>query len=184
MILGFKDIFRAYKFGEVAIKPFSEENIGPNSYDVTLNEKLVVYKNKTLDMKKQNETESIIIPKDGYILKPGVLYLGSTNECVTSNRYVPMFEGRSSIGRLGISTHITAGFGDVGFGYVNGVCVYPTWTLEISVVQPVRIYPNVRIGQVYFLNLMSEPIKMYSGKYSRQQEAQPSMLYKDKEFTK
>lgn len=182
MILGFKDIKREYELGNIILNPYCEYNIGPNSYDVTLNNKLVVYKSDILDMKAYNESEELIIPKDGLILEPGRLYLGSTNECATSNKFVPMFEGRSSIGRLGISTHITAGFGDVGFGYVDGKCVYPTWTLEISVVQPVRIYPNVRIGQVYFLKLMSEPSKFYTGKYSLQKEAQPSMLYKDKEF--
>ena len=182
MILNHQDIIDAYSEKEIAIKPFDINNVGPNSYDVTLNNTLKVYNSKELDIKEDNPSRDIIIPENGYLLVPGILYLGRTNETATSNRYVPMFEGRSSIGRLGISTHITAGFGDVGFGYVDGECKYPTWTLEISVVQPVRIYPNIRIGQVYFLKTLSEPTFFYQGKYSLQKEAQPSMLFKDREF--
>lgn len=183
MILNHNDIIEAYEKGDIALNPFCTENVGPNSYDVTLNATLKVYESPELDIKKNNPTIDIVIPEDGYVLKPGILYLGRTNESATSNKYVPMFEGRSSIGRLGISTHITAGFGDVGFGYIDGKCQYPTWTLEIAVIQPVRIYPNIRIGQVYFLKTLSEPTFFYTGKYSLQREAQPSMLYKDREFT-
>ena len=182
MILGHKDIIEAYNKGDIVISPYDESNVGPNSYDVTLNNKLRVYRYSPIDMKSNNPTDVITIPESGLILEPNILYLGATNETATSNKYVPMFEGRSSIGRLGISTHVTAGFGDVGFGYVDGVCQYPTWTLEISVVEKVKIYPNVRIGQVFFLKLLSEPDKFYTGKYSCQKEAQPSMLFKDKEF--
>jgi dCTP deaminase len=182
MILGHKDIIEAYHNGDVIISPYDETNVGPNSYDVTLNNKLRIYRNSPLDMKSENQTEVLTITESGVILKPNILYIGATNETATSNKYVPMFEGRSSIGRLGISTHVTAGFGDVGFGYIDGVCQYPTWTLEISVIEPIKVYPNVRIGQVYFLKLLSEPDKFYQGKYSCQKETQPSMLFKDKEF--
>lgn len=184
MILGNKDIIDAVKKGDVVIAPFSIDRVGPNSYDVTLSNKLKVYKEWILDMKKQNSFDEIIIPEEGFVLQPNRLYLGSTNETATSNKYVPMFEGRSSIGRLGISTHITAGFGDVGFGYVDGKCQYPTWTLEISVIHPVRVYPNVKIGQVYFLKTLTPPTVFYNGKYSMQKEPQPSLLFKDKEFQK
>jgi len=66
-------------------------------------------------------TIPIEIPPEGYVLEPNVLYLGHTNEVTHTNVYAPFIEGRSSIGRMGISVHITAGFGDIGF---NG-----TWTL-------------------------------------------------------
>ncbi len=90
-----------------------------------------------------------------------------------------MFGGRSSIGRLGINTHITAGFGDLGWGFnQDNKCYYPTWTLEITVVHPIRIYPNTRIGQVYFIVPQGE-IEFYTGKYSKQQKPQSSQLFKD-----
>ena len=184
MILTHNDILDAIKKGDIIISPFDCSSVGPNSYDVTLNKNLKVYRHFPLDMKKDNETDHLVIPESGLVLEPNKLYLGRTNETATSNKYVPMFEGRSSIGRLGISTHVTAGFGDVGFGYVDGECKYPTWTLEIFVVQPVKIYPNVRIGQVFFLKTLNEPKVFYQGKYSVQKEPQPSMLFKDREFLK
>ena len=73
-------------------------------------------------------------------MQPNKLYLGRTNEYTRTDGYIPMLEGRSSVGRLGVFIHVTAGFGDVGFaGY---------WTLEIFCVQPIRIYPNVEIRYV------------------------------------
>ena len=82
-----------------------------------------------------------------------------------------MLEGRSSIGRLGICIHVTAGFGDVGFaGY---------WTLELFCVQPVRIYAGVKIAQIYY-HTISEPYERYTnGKYQNNEGIQPSMLYKE-----
>ena len=136
-----------------------------------------------LDMKRDNPVRELSIPEDGLVLEPGTLYIGCTNETATSRAFVPMFEGRSSIGRLGINTHITAGFGDVGWGYLPGPsgeleCQFPTWTLEIEVVHPIRVYPGVRIGQVYFIRPEGE-LQFYKGKYSSQREPQASRLFKD-----
>jgi dCTP deaminase len=189
MVLTGKEIVRQMALETIHIQPFKPANLGPNSYDVSLNPKLLVYDLKTgqaLDMKAENPTRSLIIPEEGLVLEPGILYLGCTNETATSHRYVPMFEGRSSIGRLGINTHITAGFGDVGWGYLPNpedaagkpICQYPTWTLEIEVVHPIRVYPNVRIGQVYFMTPDGE-VTHYKGKYTQQREPQASQLYKD-----
>ena len=76
-------------------------------------------------------------------MQPGTLYLGVTAEYTETHAHVPFLEGKSSTGRLGIDIHATAGKGDVGF------C--NTWTLEISAIQPVRVYKNMPIGQlIYF----------------------------------
>jgi dCTP deaminase len=99
----------------------------------------------------------------------------STVERTFSDKYVPCIEGRSSIGRLGINVHATAGFGDLGF---NG-----KWTLEVSTIYPIRIYAGMRICQVFFhsvLNPVSEsevPLKLYSGKYQQQNEPVASKIY-------
>ncbi len=185
MFLTRNEIKKAQKAGDVTIKPFIEKHLSPNSIDVTLNDTLLVYDFESiehLDMKQDNPTKTITIPEDGYILQPGMLYIGMTNETATSHKYIPMFEGRSSIGRLGINTHITAGFGDVGWGFEEKdgkiICHYPTWTLEINVVHPVKVYPNVRIGQVYFVEPKGD-VEFYSGKYSAQQSPQPSRSYID-----
>jgi dCTP deaminase len=79
----------------------------------------------------------------GFLLKPGQLYLASTKEYTRTEKYVPFLDGKSSIGRLGITIHCTAGRGDVGFA--------GHWTMEIHVVQPVMVYAGMPIGQlIYF----------------------------------
>ncbi len=170
MILSGKEILK--HIGEdIIIEPFSEERINPNSYNLTLFNELLVYKNDTLDMKIPNETEKLIIPEEGLLLEPGKLYLGRTNEFTQTNKYVPMLEGRSSTGRLGLFIHVTAGFGDIGFaGY---------WTLEIFCVQPIRIYPNTEICQIYYHNIDGEYDLYNSGKYQNNNGIQPSFMYKD-----
>ncbi len=186
MVLTGPEIIRQIEAGTIHIAPFVPAHIGPNSYDVTLNATLLTYDlgpGEPLDMKRNNPTRSLTIPEDGMVLQPGTLYIGCTNETATSRAFVPMFEGRSSIGRLGINTHITAGFGDVGWGYLpddagNLVCQYPTWTLEIEVVHPIRVYPGVRIGQVYFIR-PEGTLSFYKGKYTAQKEPQASRLYRD-----
>ncbi len=186
MILTGPEIIKQVEAGEIHIAPFEPVHVGPNSYDVTLNSKLLVYDlapGEALDMKRDNPTRALVIPADGLVLQPGTLYIGCTNETATSKRFVPMFEGRSSIGRLGINTHITAGFGDVGWGYLPDekgelVCQFPTWTLEIEVVHPIRVYPGVRIGQVYFMRPEGS-LSYYKGKYSSQKEPQASRLFRD-----
>ncbi len=155
----------------IIIEPFSRSQLNSNSYNVRLHNKLLVYKEKTLDMKKPNETKEIIISENGFKLEPNELYLGRTLEYTTTKNFVPMIEGRSSIGRLGIFIHITAGFGDVGFsGY---------WTLEIFCIKPIMIYPNVEIAQLYYHTIDGEYEEYSSGKYQNNTDVQPSMLYKD-----
>lgn len=186
MVLTGSEIQKQMEKGNIHIHPFTPGHLGPNSYDVTLNSRLLAYDfsaSPHLDMKRENPTVSLDIPPEGYVLEPGRLYLGCSNETATSRLFVPMFEGRSSIGRLGINTHITAGFGDVGWGYVANAageleCRFPTWTLEIEVVHPIRIYPDVRIGQVYFLHAQGD-LTFYRGKYSLQRAPQASQLFRD-----
>ena len=156
---------------EIIIEPFDEKRINPNSYNLSLAGELLVYDNHVLDMKEPNPVSRIIIPEDGLLLEPNRLYLGRTNEYTSTSRYVPMLEGRSSTGRLGLFIHVTAGFGDIGFsGY---------WTLEIFCVQPVRIYPNVEICQIYYHDIDGEYELYKSGKYQNNTGVQPSLMYKD-----
>lgn len=171
MILSGLGILGAVKEGKVYIDNFDETKLNPNSYNLTLNEKLLVYKNFPLDMKKENETDVIIIPEEGLLLEPGRLYLGVTNERTSTDDFVPLLEGRSSIARLGIKIHITAGFGDNGF---NG-----KWTLEIEVTHPVRIYPDVEIAQIYYHTLSGDTSIKYDGKYQGATDVIASRLHKD-----
>lgn len=170
MILSGREIKR--QMGrDIVIEPFDERKINPNSYNLSLHNELLVYENNTLDMKKCNPTKKLIIPGEGLLLEPNTLYLGRTIEFTKTLKYVPMLEGRSSTGRLGLFIHVTAGFGDVGFtGY---------WTLEIFCVQPVRIYPEVEICQIYYHTIDGEYDLYESGKYQNNSGIQPSLMYKD-----
>ena len=126
----------------IVIDPFDESRLNPNSYNLTLHDELMVYEEVVLDMRKANRVRRIGIPPEGLVLHPNQLYLGRTVERTETHNFVPMIEGRSSIGRLGLFVHVTAGFGDVGF------CGY--WTLEMFAVQPVRIYAGVAICQIFY----------------------------------
>ena len=170
MILSGKEIKN--KLGkEIIIEPYNEKQLNPNSYNLRLHNKLLVYSEDVLDMKKPNEYKEIIIPEEGLLLEPGKLYLGRTMEYTETDKFVPMLEGRSSIGRLGLFIHVTAGFGDVGFkGF---------WTLEIFCVQPIRIYAGVEICQIYYHSVEGDYDKYISGKYQNNNDVQPSLLYKD-----
>ena len=157
------------------IDPFNDNQLGPNSYNLRLHNELVMYDEVILDMKKAHTTNTIVIPEDGLVLEPGKLYLGRTIEYTETDCFVPMLEGRSSIGRLGLFIHITAGFGDVGFrGF---------WTLEIFCVQPVKIYPGVEICQIFYHSIEGDYVRYMSNKYQNNKGIQPSMMYKDFEKT-
>jgi len=171
MILSGKEILKQVKEGTIFLDPFDEKFINPNSYNLRLHNELLIYTDAVLDMKKPLNTESLVIPAEGLQLQPGKLYLGRTFETTFTNKYVPMLEGRSSIGRLGLSIHITAGFGDIGF---SGF-----WTLEIQCIQPVIIYPFVEICQIYYHTLEGEFEGYNSGKYQNNTGIQPSLLYRD-----
>ncbi|MDL2234002.1 dCTP deaminase [Ruminococcaceae bacterium OttesenSCG-928-L11] len=171
MILSGLEIERQIEQGAIAITPFDRRNLNPNSYNLRLHDELLVYTDEVLDMKSPLNTQSLRIPESGLVLEPGRLYLGRTYEHTSTDVFVPMLEGRSSIGRLGLCIHVTAGFGDIGFsGY---------WTLEIHTLHPVRIYPMVEICQIYYHRIEGDSEKYSSGKYQQNVGIQPSLLYKD-----
>jgi len=156
---------------DIVIEPFDESRLNPNSYNLTLHDEVLVYEEIVLDMKKPNRVERLRIPPEGLILNPNQLYLGRTVERTETHNLVPMIEGRSSIGRLGLFVHVTAGFGDVGF------CGF--WTLEMFAVQPVRIYPGVPICQIFYHQICGEVTEYCSNKYQHNRDIQPSMLFKE-----
>lgn len=156
---------------DIGIEPYNSNQLNPNSYNLRLHNELLVYDSQILDMKANNATSKLTIPEAGLQLEPGKLYLGRTVEHTRTDKLVPMLEGRSSIGRLGMFIHVTAGFGDVGF---NGF-----WTLEIFVVQPLIIYPGIEICQIYYHHIDGDYTTYQNGKYQNNQKIQPSKLYED-----
>lgn len=170
MILSGKEIEK--NIGEnILIEPFNRSQLNPNSYNLKLHNVLMTYDRNVLDMKTPNPATKFELSEEGFLLQPGELYLGRTMEFTESKNYVPMLEGRSSVGRLGLFIHVTAGFGDVGFsGY---------WTLEIFCVKPIKIYPGIEICQIYFHSIEGAYELYKSGKYQNNTGIQPSLLYKD-----
>lgn len=164
MILTRSEIIKNIESGKIQIKTFDMSKVGVNSYDATIGKVLyrIVGNHKHTqtkwiqDIKQQTEFEVIEIPESGLIIYPNELYLGVTNEWTYTPYHVPMYDGRSSVGRVGIRSHQTAGFGDVGFS--------GHWTLEIDVVIPTLIYPNMPIGQFSFHVPFGE-VEKYNGKY-------------------
>lgn len=158
----------------ISITPFDESKLNSNSYNLSLSRRLKVYKDDILDMRKEYESsdmQEIEVPDDGLVLQPHRLYLGSTIERTHTSKYIPVIEGRSSIARLGLFVHITAGLGEAGFdGH---------WTLELTCVQPVRIYPHISICQIYYHCIYGQADQCRSRKYQNSTEAEPSKLHKE-----
>jgi dCTP deaminase len=188
-ILTGQEIKRQVELGTIVIEPFFEDQLNPNSYNLRLGPGIGQYFipqpqagetlfidtqhhfQTALDMKREAAFCVVEIPDEGLVLEPGKLYLGSTVEYTETHGFAPMLEGRSSVARLGISVHLTAGFGDNSFS--------GHWTLELIVVHPVRIYAGVEICQIIYNTLIGEQTK-YTGKYQNQSSApKPSGLWKD-----
>jgi dCTP deaminase len=158
MILTDQQILNQMEEGSIKIEPFRRECLGTNSYDVHLGSTLATYEEKTLDARKHNKIKTFEIPEEGFVLMPDMLYLGVTAEYTETHKHVPFLEGKSSVGRLGIDIHATAGKGDVGF------CNF--WTLEISVKQPVRVYSGMPIGQLIYFEVLGNILTPYNSKSS------------------
>ena len=156
---------------DILLDPFAPERLNPNSYNLALHDELLVYEEVVLDLRTPNRFRRLSIPSAGLVLQPGQLYLGRTVERTETHNLVPMIEGRSSLGRLGLFVHVTSGFGDVGF------CGY--WTLEMFTVQPIRIYAGVEICQIFYHQVCGNVREYCSDKYQNNTDIQPSMLYRE-----
>jgi dCTP deaminase len=182
MILTGREIERCVRDGSIVIDPFDAHHCNPNSYNFHVGDKLLEYEQPThsaepcvacdwsLDTRKPNPTREITIPPEGFVLQPGVLYLGHTVERIGSTRFAPIMAARSSLGRLGLFIFLNSGLGDVGF--------VGQWTLEFMVVHPLRIYPGDRVGQMIFHALQGE-VSQYAGKYQGAKGPQASLLHTD-----
>jgi dCTP deaminase len=176
MILSDTSILQAIETQDIVIEPYDRACLGTNSYDVHLSKHLACYIDDIIDAKKHNQVDRFQIGEQGIVLHPGKTYLGSTVEYTETRLYVPFLEGKSSVGRLGIDIHATAGKGDVGF------CNH--WTLEISVSQPVRVYAGMPIGQLIYFMIDGKVEVDYSAKASakyNKRTPQPveSMMWKN-----
>ena len=156
-MLSGEEIIEAVNRRDIIIEPFNQNNVNPNSYNLTLGDELVVYTDDILDVRKENKTKTIKIPDEGYVLSPGQFYLAKTNEYTENEKYIPEISGRSSVGRIGLNIHHAAGLGHIGY---KGA-----WTLQISCIIPTKVYKGMQIGQIYFFPLLGSNVIKYKGKY-------------------
>ena len=185
MILSDRTIREAIESGRIVIDPFDPAKVQPSSVDLTLDRFFRVFRNHTrgvIDVKERMDdlTEEVEIPADGvFLLHPGEFVLGATAELVgLPDDLVGRIEGKSSLGRLGLLIHTTAGFVDAGFsGYL---------TLELSNVAtlPITLYPGMKIGQISFLQMTSAAEVPYGtgelgSKYRGQQGPTPSQYWRN-----
>jgi dCTP deaminase len=170
MILTGPQIIDSVASGRIRISPFELGQVNPNSYNVRLGSTLRTYDTEVIDAYRPSPMRSIAMDGDGYVLRPDELYLGHTVEEAGSDYYVPLLFGRSSVGRLGLFVEITAPIGDIGF--------HGQWTLMLSPVRPLRVYPGMKIGQIMFFESFGE-IELYSGKYQRASGPQESRYWHD-----
>ena len=170
MIISGKEIKKRLG-NDVTIEPFHDSQLNPNSYNLRLHNELLVYTEPVIDMKRENPMRTITIPEEGLLLEPGKLYLGRTVEFTKTDSLVPMLEGRSSLARLGLFIEVSASLGNVGTaGY---------WTLEIMCIQPIRIYSNVEICQIFYHTILGDFDRYKSDKYQNNRGVQPSLFYKE-----
>jgi dCTP deaminase len=167
-VLSGLEIKRRVEAGSIVIDPFDEARLGVNSYDVALGKTLAYYDRapyEELSTRRVLNLKYFDIPEEGFVLKPGVLYIGETVEYTETHGLVPSIDGRSSAGRLGIFLHVTAGRGDIGF---KG-----KWTLEIVVVEPCRVFAGDVIGQLSYATVVGL-YDEYRGKYQNAVGLEPS----------
>lgn len=184
MILSDKTIKERIKTGEIVIEPFSEEFLQPASYDLHLDNKVLVFdkeKYGLIDVKKKSDAlmKEIEIGEDGFIIHPGDFVLANIKEITgVDNRHVGRLEGKSSLGRLGLVIHVTAGFLDPG----NKLRL----TLEMVNLSglPIKIYKDMKIAQLAFEELDQPCERPYGSKelknkYFGDMKVQGSKMYEN-----
>jgi dCTP deaminase len=180
-------IKKAVRDGLITIDPYNEEQINPASYDLTLGDQVLMYTGishptmpgswRELDVKHEPTTVTMTVDsRVGIVLLPSHGYLMHTRETIWTERYVPIIDGKSSIGRLFVQIHATAGYGDPGF---KG-----QYTLEVIVQYPVRVYPGMRIGQIRFHTIDGVVEKSYTGNYVNERACGPVASQAWRQFQK
>lgn len=162
MILTGPQIHREVTAGRIVIEPFADGQLNPNSYNYRLGPHIL-----TIGAGGAPEDSMADLREGPVTLQPGRVYLGHTLEVIGSRRYVTMLNGRSSIGRLGMFLNFSADLGQLGPAH--------RWTLEIKVVQPLRVYSEMKVGQATFWIPQGQRA-IYDGEYARRSEPTPSLI--------
>lgn len=158
MILTGDEIEKQVKSNNIIINPFVFSNLNPNSYNYRIGPEIIEFNEDILDSKFCHKVKKINMRAEGFLLQPERIYLARTYEEIGSEKFVTSLIGRSSMGRLGLYLQITADLGQLGPSHC--------WTLELKVVQPLVIYPRMKIGQVSFWRTTGLGKIKYSGNYT------------------
>jgi len=145
MILTKSEILAQIAAGNIEILGCDANSLEDSALDVTLGAVILEPVEPLIDLKKEIKFIRHEIGLDGFTLHPGMFYLGVTNEFTYTPKHKPFYNGRSSCGRSGLASHITAGTGDIGFA--------GHWTLELFVQIPTIIYAGMPIGQITFVKV-------------------------------
>ena len=156
MILSKDSILKNINDNKIQIETFNKAQLNPNSYDVTLGNRLLVYKENFVDTSKKNPTDEITISEKGFELKKNHFYVGHIAEYIGSDCFVPILHGKTSIAKLGLFIHITANLIDIGNHCNFSLQLYPT--------ENIVVYPGMRIAQISFWKVLGD-VKLYNGKY-------------------
>jgi dCTP deaminase len=167
MILTGNQIKQAVRDGDITISSFSEDFIESNSYGFHLGKELAVYTETPIDAYGLRPVDCIQIPDNGYVLRPNFFYLGHTLEQMGSRIYAAELYARLSTSLCGMFIQTSAPLGHTG--------AIITWTLEIVVSHPVRVYAGMLIGKICFWKSHGQ-IEPYAGRYVASQFAVPSRL--------
>lgn len=170
MILTGSEIIKNIKNKKIIISPFNKKQVTTNSYDLSLGNKIIRYKDKKIDPKVESNFEEIEIDDNGFFLDSGDFVLGHSSEKIGSDFFVPIIHGKSGIARMGLFIHVTADLIDIGS---HGVV-----TFQLYATLPVYIYPKLLIAQVSFWKTYGD-ISLYKGKYQNSTGPRESMIYKD-----
>ena len=162
MILTGQAIMEEVLRKNICIEPFNIEQLNPNSYNYKIGDKIKYY-----DFHKGIFIETTI-PKEGIKLIPKKLYLANTFETIGSRNFVTSLIGRSSVGRLGLFVQISADLGNLGSPH--------KWTLELTCIQPLIVYPFMKIGQVSFWSTLGD-INLYNGEYNKYDNPQECLFH-------
>lgn len=173
MILTGHEIRRRVEANEIVVTPFNADFINPNSIDLTLDDKILRYRDPIIDPRVEPEVIEEKIPEDGLVLEPMSFCLGSSREIVGSTRYVPMVHAKSSTARAGLFVHVTADLIDIGS--------IGTITFQLFSTLALRVYPGMRIAQMTFWKPQGE-ITLYSGKYQGSSGPRKSMIFRDRHW--
>lgn len=169
MILTSNAIQKAVASGDITISPFNINQLGTISYRFRLSN-IIRKIESDIDSKTPVDFSETVIPEKGFILKPSSLYLVNTFETLGSRKYAQQIFGLKDIGSMGIFINISANLGHVG-------AITP-WTLEITVAQPVIVYPKQFIGQIIFWYLLGET-ELYNGEYQGMTEPLTTKFWKE-----